>query len=135
MAKSIDPPMAKRDNLGNLVTASEALKSLYLQTYINRLSHRPMKPELIEIFQSKTNLWNSRLNRIQKVTTCNWDFKCLENVLTKLKNNKSIDPNGMCNEIFKPGCIGSDLQLSLLKLFNQCNGGGGQKSSTGDRPE
>ena len=118
--KSIDPPMAKRDNLGNLVTASEALKSLYLQTYINRLSHRPMKPELIEIFQSKTNLWNSRLNRIQKVTTCNWDFKCLENVLTKLKNNKSIDPNGMCNEIFKPGCIGSDLQLALLKLFNQC---------------
>ena len=112
--------MAKRDSLGNLVTAPGALKSLYLQTYIARLSHSTMKPELMEIFQIKTNLWNSRLKTIQKASTCKWDSKCIENVLSKLKNNKSLDPNGMCNEIFKPGYIGSDLQIALLKLFNQC---------------
>ena len=29
-----------------------------------------------------------------------------------------MDPNGMINEIFKPGCIGTDLEEALLILFN-----------------
>ena len=32
MPKEMDPPMAKVDKLGNLITAPEALKTLYLQT-------------------------------------------------------------------------------------------------------
>lgn len=35
-----------------------------------------------------------------------------------LKNNKTIDPNGMVHEIFKRGCIESELQKGLLLMFN-----------------
>ena len=40
-------------------------------------------------------------------------------VLKKMKNNKSRDPHGMVNELFKPGVIGKDLEDSLLLLFNR----------------
>ena len=33
--------------------------------------------------------------------------------------NKSRDPHGLINELFKPDIIGSDLKLSLLNLFNE----------------
>ena len=43
----------------------------------------------------------------------------LTKVLRKLKTNKSRDPHQLINEIFKPGVIGSDLQISLLAMFNR----------------
>ena len=42
----------------------------------------------------------------------------LGRVLRSLKNNKRRDPQGLINELFKPGTAGTDLQFSLLKLFN-----------------
>ena len=35
-----------------------------------------------------------------------------------MKNNKTRDPNGFINELFKPPIIGKDLQLALLDLVN-----------------
>ena len=46
------------------------------------------------------------------------DENDLERVLKGLKKNKSRDPHGLINELFKPGVIGSDLTESLLSLFN-----------------
>ena len=43
----------------------------------------------------------------------------LEKVLKSLKLNKSRDPHGLLNELFKPGVIGKDLKKSLLMLFNK----------------
>ena len=40
-------------------------------------------------------------------------------VLKKLKSNKSRDPLGMLNEIFRPGVIGEDLKSALLLLVNE----------------
>ena len=57
--KSIDPPMAKRDCSGHLVTEPQALKRLYLETYTERLRHREIKPGLEDIKILKTDLWNS----------------------------------------------------------------------------
>ena len=37
--KERDPPLAKMDNQGNLITAPEALKKIYLGTYVERLKH------------------------------------------------------------------------------------------------
>ena len=48
-----------------------------------------------------------------------WNEKQLIKVLKSLKNNKSIDPHGMVNELFKPGVIGKDLFKSILMLFNK----------------
>ena len=40
--KPKDPPMAKMDIGGNLVTSEGPLKALYLETYANRLKHKPI---------------------------------------------------------------------------------------------
>ena len=115
-----EPPMAKRDNEGKLITSPEALKTLYLNTYTQRLAHREMKPAVRDVFTLKTELWHSRLKYIESVKTSDWDSSSLSRVLKKLKNNKAMDPNGMINEIFKPGTIGCDLERALLSLFNSC---------------
>ena len=43
----------------------------------------------------------------------------LDKVLKSLKPNKSRDPHGFVNEIFKPGIIGFDLKSSLLMMLNR----------------
>ena len=115
-----DPPMAKRDQKGNLVTAPNALKKLYLDTYVDRLNHRVMKTDLKDIFILKTLLWNSRLCELEAKPSVDWNMRQLDKVLQTLKNRKAIDPNGMLNEVFKGGYIGSDLKSALLMLFNGC---------------
>ena len=45
--------------------------------------------------------------------------KDLENVLKKLKNDKSRDPHGLVNELFKPGVAGSDFKKSFLCMSNK----------------
>ena len=42
----------------------------------------------------------------------------LDKVLKKLKTNKTRDPHGLINELFKPGVIGLDLKLAILNLFS-----------------
>ena len=115
---SCDPPMTKHDEEGNLVTAPGALKKLYLETYRDRLSHREMKPELLDVYFLKMELWMSRLNNIRKIKTAPWDNEKLDAVLGGLKNNKSMDPNGMVNELFKTGCIGTEMRKALIHLFS-----------------
>ena len=109
-----DPPMAKHDRAGNIVTAPQVLKKLYLETYVDRLKHREMKPELMDVYFLKKELWMSRLNNIQMIKTPPWNHDKLDAVLGSLKNNKTMDPNGMVNEVFKAGCIGSDLRVLSL---------------------
>ena len=77
-----------------------------------------MKPELMDVYFLKTELWMSRLDNMRKIKTPLWDHEKLDVVLGSLKNNKSMDPNGMINELFKVGCIGSDLKDALICLFN-----------------
>ena len=48
-----------------------------------------------------------------------WSLHQLELVLTSLKRNKSKDPYGLINEIFRPEVIGNDLKYALLKFFNK----------------
>ena len=43
----------------------------------------------------------------------------LEIVLKNLKNNKSRDPIGYINELFKPGCAGEGLKQAILNMLNQ----------------
>ena len=43
----------------------------------------------------------------------------LENVLRSLKKNKSCDPYGLNNEVFRLESIGSDLKQALLYLYNE----------------
>ena len=60
-----DPPMAKKDKGGNLITAPLPLKKLYLETYKERLSQRPMKAEYKDIFRLKNYLWKLRYEELK----------------------------------------------------------------------
>ena len=70
-----DPPMAKRDLKGNLVSAAGPLKQLYIETYSHRLRHREMRVKYEEIFQLKTKLWNMRLEELKLKSSLPWESK------------------------------------------------------------
>ena len=95
------------------------MKELYLQTFLHRLRDRPIKEGYEGILELKEELFEERLKAAKLEKTDPWKMNELENVLKKLKKNKSRDPNGLINELFKPGVIGEDLKLSLLLLFNK----------------
>ena len=77
-----------------------------------------MKPELMDLYILKSEVWQTRLEYLKNKKTPPWNVDDLDVVLKVLKNNKSMDPNGMINEIFKAGCIGKDLKDALILLFN-----------------
>ena len=116
--RSLDPPMAKIDENGLIVTSPMLLKALYLKTYQHRLRARKIKDDLLDIFFLKQELWESRLNELLKKKTEPWKINELEKVLKSLKNNKTRDPLGMINEVFKTGCAGPDLKIALIELYN-----------------
>ena len=72
LSRQTDPPMAKKDAEGNLITGIEALQNLYIQTYSDRLKHQEMKKEFLENYQFKTLLWNERMKSIKKVKSEPW---------------------------------------------------------------
>ena len=48
-----------------------------------------------------------------------WTMKDLNVVLKSLKTQKSRDPYGLANDLFRPEVAGDDLRLDLLKLMNR----------------
>ena len=113
-----ETPTAKKDEEGNMITSSAALKKLYSEEYAKRLSQRKMNPEFEDVGKLKQKLWEVRMKTLNERKTNNWTMEDLEKSLTMLKNNKCSDPNGFVNEVFKEGCGGQDLKESLLKMYN-----------------
>ena len=114
-----DPPMAKLDKNGALITEPSLLKKLYLDTYTDRLKNREILPELTDLYEMKCELWRMQEEAMKLNKSKPWSVEDLEKVLKNLKNNKTRDPHGLINEIVKPGVIGSDLNKAVLNL---CNG-------------
>ena len=113
-----DPPTAKKDDFGNLITAPSALKTLYLSTYQKRLEHRKMDERYKDIRQLKNELWELRFESLKGKPSNPWTIEDLEKATKSLKNNQSRDPNNMINELFKPGIAGSSLKQALVDLMN-----------------
>ena len=109
-------PVAKVDSGGRVVTTPEELKKLYLNTYVQRLRHRPIRPELKYLESLKTELFYKRLELVKYKTIEHWTLEDLRVVLKSLKN-KSRDPRDLINELFKPENIGSDMECSLLLML------------------
>lgn len=55
---SIDPPCAKKDKDGNLVTSKSALEKLYVETYTDRLKPNPVKEDATDEKKIKEYLFN-----------------------------------------------------------------------------
>ena len=117
-SKSVDPPMAKLDKMGNIITTPSLIRNLYLKTYIERLKHREMNAEFLEIFNIKTELWRRRCNALKLKISPRWSLKELNVVLKSLKNNKSRDPHGFLNDVFKPSMAGNNLRVGILNFVN-----------------
>jgi hypothetical protein len=94
-------------------------KNLYLNTYIHRLRHRLIRPELEYLESIKTKLFYKRLQLVKYKKTEPWAMEDLRAILKSLKNNKTRDPHDLINELFKPENIGSDMEYSLLLLLNK----------------
>ena len=115
-------PTAKKNFNGQLETNPETLKQLYLETYKYRLRHRPIRADLTNLKNLKEGLFELRLKLVKLVKSKPWTIKQLDQVLSSLKCNKSRDPHGLVNDLFKPGVIGKDLKSSLLVMLNQIKG-------------
>ena len=112
-------PVGKKDVFGNIVTNYEGLKNLYLNTYINRLRSRPIKPEFQDIKKLKEELFNMRFDLVNINKSALWTMKDLEDVLNKLKEGKARDPNGWTNKLFTNEVAGKYLKISILILMNK----------------
>ena len=118
LPKELDPPMAKYDEKGNLISAPNALKDLYLQHYVKRLEHRKIDENYIENYEKKVVLWKLRFKWLRSTKSRNWSIADLQGTLKSLKTNKTRDPSGLINELFKSPVIGQDLELAILNLVN-----------------
>ena len=117
--KNVQPlPVAKRNNLGQIITNPEMMKDLYLETFVHRLRHRPIKSDFEELKKLKEALFELRLRLVKQRKSKPWSMSDLDVVLKSLKKNKSRDPHGLFNERLKSGIIGSDLEDSLIVLQN-----------------
>ena len=112
-------PVAKVDSSGRLVSDPEELKKLYIETYIHRLRKRPIRPEFKELEQLKLELFNKRMKIVKLQKYELWNLENIRYILKALKKNKSRDPHGFINELFRPENIGSDMERSLLLLMNK----------------
>ena len=84
-----EPPTAKKDELGNLITAPSTLRNLYLRTYKNRLEHRKMEEKYKVIRDLKNELWELRLEGLKSKISVPWTIEDLEKVTKSLKNNQA----------------------------------------------
>ena len=112
----IDPPAAKKDSSGKLVTDRKELENLYLETYKTRLTPNPISEDLQELKNLKEYLFSLRKRLAEKEISEDWTLDNLEKVLKSLQNNKARDAHGHIYELYK--YAGYDLKFSMLRMFN-----------------
>ena len=110
--------MAKLDEKGNLITSSESLKTLYLNTYKKRLAHKIRHPKHKDIYEMKEEIWSIRYDSLNNIKSENLTTSDVKTALSSLKNNKTHDPLGMINETLKDCSEESDLVKALTELIN-----------------
>ena len=113
-------PTGIRNHRGKIVTQVSSVKQIIMRKYKVRLRKRPANPNIQHIMNIKEENARRIINIAREVKTPSWTAEELSRVLKSLKSNKCCDPNSLINELFKPGVIGSDLQIALLDLFNLC---------------
>ena len=117
--RSRDPPTAMKDKDGIIVTNVEKIKEMAVNAYEERLKNRPIKEGLEEMKELKEKLAEKVMKVAKTNKTPKWTMKEIEIVLKGLKKNKSRDPNGLANELFKEEAAGRDLKEAILLLMNR----------------
>ena len=112
-------PVAKKNHKGKIVSAPKDIKSLLAREYKDRLRKRPMRPDLLSLRKRRKRIFKLKLKLAQSRQTPDWKMSDLHLALSNLKLNKSRDPEGYLNEIFKEGVVGDNLRISLLMMTNK----------------
>ena len=76
--KSQDPPSAKKDQAGNLITTKNGILALYRKTYMDRLSHKPIRQEYQELKELKENLFALRYKIASMTKSDDWKVEQIE---------------------------------------------------------
>ena len=99
--------------------SSPFIKSLYINTYSERLGEKDINPDMEYLREKKELLCKERLKlaRLEKAPEAT--LEKIDKVLRSLKNNKARCPLGLANELFKKGVIGEDLKHSIVDLIQQ----------------
>ena len=116
--KSRDPASAMNDANGNLLTSENAIQKRALEVYSERLKGNPILPHLVDLEDDTNTLCELRLNISKSNPTDQWTMEDLKEALKHLDKDKSRDPEGFANELFKEDVAGVDLYEALLKLMN-----------------
>ena len=111
--------MEKKNLKKQLITNSEELKELYLNTFKYRLRHTPAQPGWEEFVVLQEELFKLRLEMAKKNKSPQWTMNDLDEALKSLKEGKCRDPEGLVRELFKEEVMGIDLKKSMLTLFNK----------------
>ena len=106
------------DKTGNLLTSNKALQKKALAVYAERLEGNTIQPHLKDLEDDINTLCEIRIKLSKSKTTDPWSMEDLKEVLKQLKTDKSRDPDGYINELFKESVAGSDLLLGILKIMN-----------------
>ena len=111
----MEPPAAKKDANGTLITDINKLEKLYLEhTKLHWLQTKYLK--ILVDLSLKEYLFSLRLWLAKQKMSSDWTLNNLENVLKSLKNDKARDAHGHIYELYK--FAGYDLKFSMLRMFN-----------------
>ena len=109
-----DPPCAKKDRNGDLVSNKDDLEKLYIETYEERLKPNEVKEDILELKELKEYLFKINYELAKEKKEKDWNLNHLEKSLKSFKNNQARNELGHTYELFKYG--GIDLKMSLLRL-------------------
>ena len=116
-------PVAKKNHKGKIVSGPMEIKKLLAREYKDRLRSRPVRPDLKNMKVRRKIIFKLKMKLASMKQSPDWSMADLDLALSNLKNNKSRDPNGYINEIFKDGVIGENLKKSLLLMMNKLKKG------------
>ena len=78
-------PIALKDNKGNMITCPEGIKQMCIKEMVERLRHRKMHPDLLEMQHVKEKLCKERLDMAKHMKSKHWTLDELIKVLGSLK--------------------------------------------------
>ena len=103
---------------GKVITNPEEKKKVTLKHFEHRMRKRPNHEDTEEIARVQEDTFNMRIEEVKHNKSPPLTMKELNKVLANLNSGKSKDSDGYISELFKDGIIGSNLNESLLMMFN-----------------
>ena len=109
---------AKINHKGKLLTDINSINEALAKEMSGRMRKRPVNLKAKALEELDMALSNKVLEDAAKRKTPDWKIEDLRRVLKNLKTSKARDAEGLSNHIFKYDNIGSNLEQSMLMMFN-----------------